>query len=322
MVYLTKKKIKGKEYLYLVESIRLPDGTIKKISKLIKDKNEKNKYKNLFERKKRELFIKYALEHYKYKYPIAKEDIIKTEEIKFNYKKIITSLNKAQLKDLFDRFTVNFTYESNAIEGNSLKLKDVAIVLFEKQTIKGKELREIYETRNSRKAMDLLLSKKIKITHKSIINLHKVLMKDIDIRQGYKKIPNFILGSNLKTSLPEKTHTDMTKLIKWYNEQKKTLHPIILISIFHGRFLEIHPFEDGNGRTARFLLNTILVNKEYPPLIIRKTNREKYIKCLRAFDKHSDINLIRFILDKFKKTYNKFFEIYVKYLWIFYQYSG
>ena len=314
MTYTTKKRIKGKSYLYLIESVRLPDGSIKKISKLIKSKKEKENYKTFLEMKKRELFINFALQNYQFKCPITKEDVKKIEEIRLDYKKIISSLSKAQLKDLFDRFTVNFTYESNAIEGNSLTLKDVAIVLFEKQSIKGKDLRELYETRNSRKAMDLLLLKKIKITHESIINLHKVLMKDIDVRQGYKKIPNFILGSNLKTSSPEKTYSDMTNLIRWYDEQKETLHPIILISVFHGRFLKIHPFEDGNGRVARFLLNAMLIDRGYPPLIIRKTSKAKYLNCLRAFDKGSDINLIRFILEKFKRTFHNFFEVYVKYL--------
>jgi Fic family protein len=215
---------------------------------------------------------------------------------------------------LFDRFTANFTYESNALEGNSLTLKDVAIILFENAILKGKDLREIYDARNSREVVDLIIKNKFTITEKDILKMHKMLIRDTGVKEGYKIVPNVILGRNINTSAPENVKEDMDKLIKWYESNKKHIHPLKLAALFHGKFEQIHPFEDGNGRVGRFLINVILINNKYPPLIIRKTQRLSYLQALQNFDnKHTD-TLERFILEKFKDTFNKFFEIYVKYI--------
>lgn len=317
MVYLTYKIIKGKKYTYLVKSIRLPDGTIKKISKIIKSKKPlsylKRHYSSFFLEQEKKLNVKYALDKFKANHIFPKDEIENLERIKLNYKYLIRKLSEAQLKDVFDRFTANFTYESNAIEGNSLTLKDVSIVIFENSVPRGKNLREIYEARNSRIVMGKILNKNFDISHKDIIRIHKILMKDIDARTGYKKIPNVIIGSRVKTAPPENVVEEMTKLIDWHNSSLGKIHPIELATIFHGRFEKIHPFEDGNGRVGRFLMNVILVNNGYPPLIIRKTVRKSYTAALSAFDFGYDGKLKRFVVEKYKETYTKFFEVYVRY---------
>ena len=278
-------------------------------------KNESNKELNkIFEEKEKLGNIKYALSRFKTDYIFTKQELEKLEIIRLGYRKILKKLSKASIKDLLDRFTVNFTYESNAIEGNSLTLKDVVIVMFEQAAIKGKSLREIYETRNSREVIELITKNKFNISHKDIIKMHKILVKDIDIQEGYKKIPNYILGRNVKTTPPEKVYTEMSKLIEWYNQNKTAIHPVNLAAVFHGRFEHIHPFEDGNGRVGRFLINVILVKSKYPPLIIRKSQRISYLKALENFDNNHADTLKRFILEKFKETYKKFFEVYIKYL--------
>lgn len=106
----------------------------------------------------------------------------------------------------------------------------------------------------------------------------------------------------------------MSKLIEWHNQSKEKMHPIKLAALFHGRFEQIHPFEDGNGRVGRFLVNVILLKRKYPPIIIRKSQRVSYLKALQDFDNKYSANLERFILEKFKETYRKFFEVYIKYL--------
>ena len=243
----------------------------------------------------------------------TEEEIRKVEATRIDYKRLLKKLTKEQKKDIFDRFTLNFTYESNALEGNSLTLKDVAIVIFDKTSIKGKDLREIYETRNSRRVLDLLLAGEFSVDHTSIIKIHALLMKDIDTRRGYKKLPNFLLGKRLGTTPPEKVYPEMSKLISWYGRSIGKMHPLQAAAIFHSRFEKIHPFEDGNGRTGRFLVNAILVNKGYPPLIIRKTSRTTYFNCLEAADNGHYSKMERFFLEKFKKTYRNFFEVYAKY---------
>ena len=231
-----------------------------------------------------------------------------------DYSNIIKKISKKDKKDLFDRFTANFTYESNALEGNSLTLKDVAIVMFENSTIKGKDLREIYETRNSRKVVEGILNRKFNISEKDIIRIHKLLVQDLEIETDYKKFPNILVGKKIRLIPPEKVKEEMANLVEWYHKNKSKIHPLKLASLFHGKFEQIHPFQDGNGRVGRFLINAMLINENYPPLIIRKSQRISYLTALEKFDNNYSKNLERFFLEKFKETYRKFFEIYIRYI--------
>ncbi len=313
IMYFKEKTIKGRKYKYAVKSVRLIDGKKISLEKIYKGE-KKQDLEKFFKQKEIEENIKYSLKKYSKDYIINENEIKKIEEIRLNYRRVIKKIPKNSLRDLWDRFTANFTYESNALEGNSLTLKDVAIVMFENASIKGKDLREIFETRNSRKVVELIINNKLDVSHKDIIKMHKLLVKDLDIQVGYKKIPNIILGRQIETTLPEKVYDEMTNLINWYNENKNTMHPIKIASIFHGKFEHIHPFEDGNGRVGRFLINIILIKNKYPPLIIRKSQRVSYLKVLESFDHKYQDALVRFLLDRIKDTYRKFFEIYVKYV--------
>ena len=316
MTSVTYKTINGKKYLYAEHSFRLPNGKIKKISKLIQREEDKNskEIKDYFLKKQVEAYQDYALKAYKTDSILTKEQIKKLESIKIEYRKIIKSFTKNQIKDILDRFTVNFTYESNAIEGNSLTLKDVTLILGENVVPKNKDLREVYETRNTREAHELLFKDRIKINIKDIIKIHSILVKDTGVQLGFKKIPNYLAMRNLKTTLPEKVEEDMNRLISWYLSNNDKIHPLRLAAEFHARFESIHPFDDGNGRTGRILLNVILLEHNYPPLIIRKTARIAYFSSLEAFDKGYKDKLERFLLDKIKDTFEKFFKIYVNYL--------
>ena len=316
MVSVKYKTINGKKYLYAEYSFRLPNGKVKKISKLVKKEEDKDRkdVKEYFLKKQIEENQKYVFEKYKKDHIFTEEQIRKLEALRIEYREIMKKFTKKQIKDILDRFTINFTYESNAIEGNSLTLKDVTLILGENVVPKNKDLREVYETRNTREAHELLFKNKIKIFVKNIIKLHAILVKDTGVETGFKKLPNYILMRNLKTTPPEKVEEEINKLIRWYWFNKEKIHPLRLATEFHARFERIHPFEDGNGRTGRVLLNAILLENNYPPLIIRKTARVAYFSSLGAFDKGHKDKLERFLLEKIKKTFDNFFKIYVKYL--------
>jgi len=316
MVSSSYKTINGKKYLYAEHSFRLPNGKIKKISKLIQKDDDKNSQivKDYFLRKQIEFYQKYALETYEKDAVFTEEQLKKLEAMRIEYNEIIKRLTKKQVKDILDRFTVNFTYESNAIEGNSLTLKDVTLILNENIVPKDKDLREVYETRNTREVYELLFNKKIKINMESMINVHSILVKDTGVQTGFKKLPNYILTRNLKTTSPEKVRKDINDLLEWYEYNKSKKYPLKLATEFHARFERIHPFEDGNGRTGRVLLNAILLNYNYPPLIIRKTSKTAYFSSLEAFDNGHRNKLERFFLEKIKRTFNNFFKIYIKYI--------
>ena len=256
---------------------------------------------NYFLAKETESYKEYALKKYRQDTVLTKEKIAKIESLRVEYKQLLNKLTKKQMSDILDRFTVNFTYESNAIEGNSLTLKDVTMILNENIVPKGKDLREVFETRNTRIANDLLFNNKIRIDIRSILMLHSVL-------------PNYLLMRNVKTTPPEKAEEEMKKLVEAYNRNKGKEHPIRLAADFHARFEKIHPFEDGNGRVGRILINAILLENSYPPLIIRKTMRMSYFSSLEAYDKGYKAKLERFLIEKLERTFNDFFKVYVAYL--------
>ncbi len=319
MVFVSKKNIKGRARYYLEKSVRLPGGVIKKFSVYLKNYEPKSwlrgldSYKELLNAKARTAVINHTAEFYTKSGIFSGEVIKRLEEVRLAYNELRKKISRKQLQDVIDRFTVNFTYESNAIEGNSLTLKDVAIVLQEKKAIEGKDLREIYEALNTREAMQLIFNNKLKITKQNIIKLHKILVQNTGVAFGYKKLPNFLLGRDTATTPPEKVEEEMRELVKWHHDNEK-IHPLERAAIFHGRFEAIHPFEDGNGRVGRLLVNIMLMNHGYPPLIIRKTHRTAYLACLEAFDQGYSDKLKRFLVEKYKATYEKFFEVYVRYL--------
>ncbi|MBW2975552.1 Fic family protein [Candidatus Woesearchaeota archaeon] len=316
MVNVRIREINRRKYPYAEHSFRLPDGAVKKISKLIKDKKEaeSRNVKDYFLIKETESYSKYALSAYKPDIVLTKEKIAKIESFRVEYRQLLNRLTKKQMSDILDRFTVNFTYESNAIEGNSLTLKDVTLLLNENIVPKGRDLREIYETRNTRTANEMLFNNKIKINLKSILNLHSALIRDTGVSEGFKKLPNFLLMRDVKTTAPEKVEKEMQGLLNKYNQLKGKEHPLRIAAQFHGTFEKIHPFEDGNGRVGRILINAILIENGFPPLIIRKTMRASYFKALEAYDKGYKTKLERFLLEKMEKTFKDFFKIYVDYL--------
>ena len=319
---LAVRNIKGKKYAYLEKSIRVRDKP-RKISKYIGaykdlDKSELVKIKKEF---KEELIDKEAefrsaiisKDVKKLEYPLSPAEVFKIEKMNLKHKEIMKNLHKKSIEDLNKRFIANYVFESNALEGNTLTLKNVAEIVFENRISQGKDLREIYDAQNSYNLFLFLKKTRNDINHDFIIKIHSMLMDKIDDRLGYRKEPIVLLGKATKLTEPEHVYEDMDSLLKWYKENENKIYFFELAFKFHARFEKIHPFCDGNGRVGRFLLNYILMRKGYFPIIIRRTSRNRYIKALEAADRDRWIVLMRFALEAYKKTFRNFFEIYYKY---------
>lgn len=322
MVFVQERVLKGETYLYLGKSVRIQDK-VYKISKYLGKKA--NFSENIIKKKIKEfaletdakiisLIINQIKNRYRFSYPINLEEIKKIEEMNLKYKSIKNSLNKKDWIDIKKRFIANFVFESNALEGNSLTLKNFSEIIFENKMINSANLREVYDAKNSYRVFSSLFGSRKEITESFIIDLHKKIMKNIDDRFGYKKIPNIILGRNIKLTSPEKVKEEIIGLINWYQKNKDGLYPLELAFIFHNKFEKIHPFSDGNGRVGRMLLNYILIKKRYYPIILRKSQRTRYLKALQAADNNRYIPLMRFALERTKETYRKFFEVYYEYI--------
>ena len=323
MVFVREKNVNGIKYISLDKSIRIKDK-IFKVSKYLGKKDdisqkkineETKKFALETDRKVISLIIKDIKKRYAhFEYPLDISEIEKIEDMNLKYREIKKSINKKDWEDIKRRFVANFVFESNALEGNSLTLKNFSEIIFENKTDSSADLRDVYDAKNSYEVFSKLFTSKKEITEKFIIDLHKKIIKNIDDRTGYKKLPNILLGRNLQLAKPEDVQKEMCSLIEWYRENKDKLYPLELAFKFHHKFEKIHPFADGNGRVGRMLLNCILIKQGYYPVIIRKTERESYLKALEVADSGKYVSLMRFALDKAKDTYRKFFDVYYNYL--------
>ena len=190
---------------------------------------------------------------------------------------------KETLKSLKESINLEWTYNSNGIEGNTLTLKETQVVL-EGITVGGKSIKEHLEAINHDKAiwfLNDLVKDNEPISEWNIKSIHQLILKDIDNEHAgrYRKENVTIKGA---THIPPdyiKVPELMEKLILTYKTWNK-YHPIIRAALLHGELVKIHPFVDGNGRTSRLLMNLDLMNSGYNPVIIKKESRLKYYEAL------------------------------------------
>lgn len=179
-------------------------------------------------------------------------------------------------------FEVELTYSSNAIEGNTLTRSETALVIEKGITVGGKPMKDHLEALNHR---DALISMRKMINNKSItisdiLYLHKLILKGIDDTNAgsIRQVPVRISGSTVVLPNPLKVPDLLEEFYNWLNVSQD--HPVFKAAAAHYKFVTIHPFVDGNGRTGRLLMNLILMRSGYPPAIILPKDRLKYIKSL------------------------------------------
>lgn len=192
--------------------------------------------------------------------------------------------SKRLVNSLHEKLIVEWTYNSNAIEGNTLTLSETKVVL-EGLTIGGKSMVEHLETINHREAIlfveDLVAGKET-LSEWNIKSLHSLILREIDNQNAGKyRTENVVISGAMH--IPPKHYEInylMQKLISEYNNDWKDYHPVVRATLLHGEFVKIHPFIDGNGRTSRLLLNFELMENGYTPIIIKNENRSKYYEAL------------------------------------------
>lgn len=218
-------------------------------------------------------------------------------------------LKKSVVEKLRDQFSVEMTYNSNAIEGNQLTLKETYLVLREGITVKGKKLKDHLEAKNHEDALKYLFElsdskNKIQISNSLIRGLHQLVVKDTEgrIAGTYRKTNVAILGSSHKPVAGFRVQEEMDRFIQWCSKNESKFHPIDFAARMHHTFVHIHPFEDGNGRTGRLLMNLFLMRKGFPIAIILKSDRAKYYKALERADKDDIVPLTRMIAQSIERS--------------------
>jgi Fic family protein len=224
-------------------------------------------------------------------------------------------LPAAALLKLRERFGIEMTYNSNAIEGNSLTLKETFLVVNEGLTIKGKPLRDHLEAKGHNEALDFLYEllekgSRFTMSERLIRELNQIVMRDIDREWAgrYRSSDVFIGGASHTPPAAVEVPQLMESLVKWAVLQRKRLHVVELAAVLHHRLVHVHPFFDGNGRTARLAMNIILMKNGFPMTLILKNDRKKYYRTLEAADKGDIGPFVRFIAQAVERS----LDIYLK----------
>jgi Fic family protein len=208
------------------------------------------------------------------------------------------------------------TYNSNAIEGNSLTLKETFLVINEGLTIRGKPLKDHLEAKGHKEALEYLFKLTDRktptpLSEKVIRELNGIVMHDIDREwAGRYRNSNVIIGG-ASHAPPEAIEVPrlMHELIKWTKKEGRKLHPVELAAVFHHRLVFIHPFFDGNGRTTRLAMNIILLRAGYPLVVILKNDRKRYYRLLAEADKGDPAPFVMFIAQSVQRSLDIYLNI-------------
>jgi len=293
MVSIKKRIIKGHDYYYLQHTIRTPDGF---------QTREKYLGRTLpqdLERSKQEFLVEIYKERW---YPLF-------DEIRKNYAKERLRMPRSAFQKERRSFTVRFTYDSNRIEGSTLTLRETANLLENGVSPTARPVGDIKEAEAHARVFEKAIGYDKDISLQIILLWHKGLFEETkpDIAGRIREHQVAISGSRFVPPLPSEVQPLLREFFRWYNRNKKTLHPVELAAAVHLKFVTIHPFSDGNGRISRLLMNFVLERNGYPPMNIPYGNRGGYYNALeRSQVKNADSTFIQWFFRRYLKEQSKF----------------
>ena len=285
MAYVDKIKSGKKTFYYLGKTIRVSENKWKKIRIKL---GEKEPTREEIGGKLKELkFEEYKIYNKDYLDADKLEIIDDFKEVYNNHlKKIPKTIAEKEEAD----FVIRFTYNSNAIEGNRLTLRDTYLIIKEKQIPSGAPPKDYNEAINGREVFEFVKKYKGKLSVEFIEKINEILTKNTGVIYPgrVRFFPVRIEGADHTPPHPEEVRSLLKKMIQFYYKNKRKIHPFIMACLVHAQFVEIHPFEDGNGRTGRTLMNWILMQAGYPKMFVPVKSRQKYYE---AIDLHNQQNI-------------------------------
>lgn len=242
-------------------------------------------------------------------------EILKRIDHKYKIIQSKRPLSLGVVRKLKEQFSFEITFNSNAIEGNKLTLKETYLVIQDGLTVKGKSLKDHLEAKNHFEAVQFLHDlveheKRHTVSENLIRSLQQLVVKDIEDDEAgqYRKGNVLITGSSHRPPEAFEVPSLMREFIVWIRKSEKKLHPVQLAALAHHRLVNIHPFIDGNGRTARLFMNVLLMQKGYPMAIILKNDRKKYYQALGKADRGKTDEIEKFVAQAVERSMN----IYLK----------
>jgi Fic family protein len=214
---------------------------------------------------------------------------------------------------LKEQMVIEYTYNSNAIEGNTLTLRETRLVIEEGITINGKSISETLEAKNHPEAMafvENLVAARSEIDENTVLHVHKLIMSGVvDDAGQYRTARVRIAGASFMPPPSSDVRPKLNELLTWLKENPDEYTPMELAAVFHHRFVQIHPFTEGNGRTARLLMNAVLLRFGYPFIVIVSTqDRSRYLKTLMEADLGNASAFVNFAARCVERTIDLYLE--------------
>lgn len=219
-----------------------------------------------------------------------------------------------RMPDLLKRLDIDMAYNSNAIEGNPISLSETTLILAGFVGGRRKSLRHVHDIVGHHKAFDevkamVARGTGTKLSIEQLLKLHKLVLYESDdggvLRSGQEVA--VVSGKKVLFTMPDETENLVKKLLAWTSKKNGTMHPFLLAVAVHYMFVRIHPFRDGNGRTARLLSNFILMQAGYPLIIVPFKRKASYMAALDQWDKGNTGNFTSFLADCLDKAFDQYF---------------
>ena len=298
-MFVEKRKSGKNIKYYLVHSYRDENNKVTKLRRFLGTNLTEKELEKL--RKRAEQILQEKIEEMKttiFDFSLNNKEIQSLN--KYNDKIEITHLSEEQWK----QFTEEFVYNTNAIEGSEVLQDEVAQILKKKQVINNDEI----ETKGVAKAITFIRRTKQELSLSLILKLHKLCFEGSKSFAGKIRNVEVVIkgrdGSIIHQGTPAKlVKQEIEKTVQWYKKNKNKFKPLPLAAIIHNQFEDIHPFQDGNGRVGRLLLNYVLIKNNYPPINILLEDRAEYYQILQEYSKNDKLRpTLQFLTKQYRKN--------------------
>lgn len=304
MTYVETIKQGNKEYFYLTKNLRISLNKWRKVRIFLGDKKpSKEDLGRLVKEVENKALPFVKKSNYLY---LSEQDAETLQDLKESFAKWLKHVPESVKEKLYDDFVIRFTYNSNAIEGNRLTLRQTALILKDKVIPSGARAQDYNEAINGKECLDFIKGYKGEMNTGFLEKINGIITKNTGVVYG-GRIRFFdvkIFGSSHVPPPYTEIRRHMLNFFKWYSANRRKLHPFELAALIHAKLAWIHPFEDGNGRTARTVMNFILMKKGFPMFFIPFEKREEYYQSLDVADKGDYkeyvARMLRLIIDQIR----------------------
>jgi len=306
MVYLEKIERKQKTYYYLTKNFRVNSKKWTKIRRYVGNKPPTKKQTTQaiaeIEAEAIKKGIMKPVSQHKYLNDIEAE---KLQDLKEVYLRWYGKLHADEIKKYEEEFIVRFTYNTNAIEGNRLSLRETSMILTENIIPAGATPNDYNETINSRDCYEYIKRYTGEFNQKFLLKIQGLLTKNTNCKLvgEYRDHDVRISGSEWIPPPHKKIKEEIRKIFQWYYGERKKLHPVELGAILHNKLVRLHPFSDGNGRTSRVVMNWILMKNKFPMFYVELRDKIHYYEAIEEGDKGNDEVIIQYIASLLMQQY-------------------